>query len=777
MQRFKHISSMGYCLGLKLVALSLLLSLPLISCINEDFPEDNPVNPKPEPGTYSSIDLPCYIGVSITPTGTTSTRASEDNGFYDGDTNEYAIASGEGHHYLIIYDPDPSEDAKPLAIMPLIINPNEGSTNNTPTNITLIVKKILSTGDFILGSNGSDIDLKNIDDIKNKLLHGNEAYVLLNFDKSQIAKKSEIGADYAPDGYPETINTDSDSDNPSILFTFTRSQFLTLCLKDYKITAKNSQGQDTQYFTMSNSVCLKENSTTIFRNFNIASDNVFKTEEDAKKNPAIKVWVERVAVKYSVDFSQLTTSLNNSPLTEPETNVAKTKDDPSYLFKIYPSTLIKLFDPTTSDGGLRITEDSYEIVSNDKKWQINVYGYGVNALEKYSYLLKYFDNTKTYYTNWNDYDNYRCYWAEDLHYLVNAKDNYPLQFRRALEVSGNSSVPSLHKTSDNSGYTDIISGSSWKNIDVESKNDAPLDYFPFNHFIGKQGNFYSLENTYYDENGNILGDRGFYSAGTHLIMIAQLFIDGTTQGQDLYKCQNDIFYQSEEEIIKAKIDILDKVILKEGNHGIRVLKTNWSAHTSINEYYDIVSWEKNSYLWIKTGNNPSRKAEAKDFTLIPAEISGGDGQLLIAPSDLNATYYLAPSIVDGDGKDTEIMDNSSSDKVTEISADLIISLIHKIIGAVDHYHNGYMYYCTPIPHAVDKVKNDSYKTLGDIGAVRNNWYDIQITSINGVGRPIDREDQPLIPNLDVNRSYLNATVRLRKWHEIDQNITESQSPM
>ena len=352
--------------------------------------------------------------------------------------------------------------------------------------------------------------------------------------------------------------------------------------------------------------------------------------------------------------------------------------------------------------------------------------------------------------------------------------------------------------------------------------------------------FYTLENTYYDpgmltEVANTWRwpwHRVPYATATNLLVLAQIVIHGNAganggamEGDDavrtVYLGQNNIFYLRKVNFLKSKLAILNQVMLSGGNAGIQILHGQWDQHLRWTEgdenqnkdtHLDKVAWNEGSVLWfaevdydentkvVKTDkdgniilkdqwqvsiNNDIKVSdeEEQDLDLISAEISGGDGQCLIAPSKKRMgakyRYYLAPPVnkVDADGNivkdeqgnDVKIMDEKLK---VEISYNHLVSLIHKIIGPVDVYTNGLMYFSVPIPHRIlrygNNINTDAWAHLGSFSVVRNNWYNISVTQISRLGTPVHDLNQPIIPVMDVKRSYINMGVELLDYHEINQ---------
>ena len=441
--------------------------------------------------------------------------------------------------------------------------------------------------------------------------------------------------------------------------------------------------------------------------------------------------------------------------------------------------------------------------------------------------------------------NHRSYWTESANYKLLVNDNkdhtnakgYPHQFRLALETD---SVNSLFYIGNSNGYRyktsqpfDIVESSGvryYKEIGTINNNnidpDCVLKYKSFNDLkttfqneitLDEKTNtrlpFYSLENTYWDpgmmnpsktDNVGMVWEwkRAPFATATNLILLCRLEIpDFSGSDGTLYRDQNDIFYcelydnnnKAHTGVITSKINILNEVMLNGGNAGFQIFDGQWDAHVRGNQetILDKIAWNENSYVFLghvtdeidEDGNKKieTHKMLPGEFSLIPAEISGGDGQCLIAPAEeymgINWRYYIAPKTKNSSNEEP-VMDTKQA---VEISFNHLVGLIHKIIGPIDVFTNGYMYYSMPISHSErsfiedykkasgDNKTVESWRTLGKVGVVRNNWYNITINGISGVGTPVQSPRQPIVPVMEVRRSYLNMSVKLMSWHLISQS--------
>ena len=312
-------------------------------------------------------------------------------------------------------------------------------------------------------------------------------------------------------------------------------------------------------------------------------------------------------------------------------------------------------------------------------------------------------------------------------------------------------------------------------------NDNPnycLKYISFQDIAGENcnGNYperiFSHENTYHDPGiipSGWLWKRGYFSAGSHLVVACQILLDGFGNNADLFRDKDNIFYIGKEELIHSKIDIFTSCFISSGKSEIHIPIVNWdggsSSSTSRSVGSEMLDWNDGTVLWVHDiATDEIRKATPDDFTLIPACISGGDGQVMLAPaySDAVKKYYIAPT-----KEDNTTYDKSNS---KPISYNELTSLLYITLGSFDHFFNGYMYYAAPITHKVEMPAEDgnSWKNVGDIGVVRNNWYKLNIYELTNIGSPVDIPAQPIIPTLETIHDYLGITVNVLPWHKFTQ---------
>ena len=102
---------------------------------------------------------------------------------------------------------------------------------------------------------------------------------------------------------------------------------------------------------------------------------------------------------------------------------------------------------------------------------------------------------------------------------------------------------------------------------------------------------------------------------------------------------------------------------------------------------------------------------------------------------------------------------------------------HKEKVGISTYLNGEAYYIARIKHfneltpwnAGEAYDSKNEKYLGRYGVLRNNWYDLSVESISGLGYPEVPEVKPTVPD-DENDQYINVEVKILSWAKRSQSI-------
>lgn len=96
---------------------------------------------------------------------------------------------------------------------------------------------------------------------------------------------------------------------------------------------------------------------------------------------------------------------------------------------------------------------------------------------------------------------------------------------------------------------------------------------------------------------------------------------------------------------------------------------------------------------------------------------------------------------------------------------------------ISTYYNGEAYYIARIKHfneltpwnAGDAYGTDNGKYLGRYGVLRNNWYELSVNKVTGLGYPDVPEVKPTDPD-DENEQYINVEVKILDWAKRSQSI-------
>ncbi len=86
----------------------------------------------------------------------------------------------------------------------------------------------------------------------------------------------------------------------------------------------------------------------------------------------------------------------------------------------------------------------------------------------------------------------------------------------------------------------------------------------------------------------------------------------------------------------------------------------------------------------------------------------------------------------------------------------------------NYYKDGLMYYYAPIDHLNNTTGSDLLEA--EYGVVRNHWYNVTITSLEGLGRGIAVEDEVIVPQPEVTYYYLGTDVNILSWKMINSTV-------
>lgn len=140
-------------------------------------------------------------------------------------------------------------------------------------------------------------------------------------------------------------------------------------------------------------------------------------------------------------------------------------------------------------------------------------------------------------------------------------------------------------------------------------------------------------------------------------------------------------------------------------------------------------------------------------------ISGEAGQHLVKAENITYTG-------EGESKVKEEVVNAINDKLGLSDA-----------AGISTYLNGEAYYIARIKHfneltswtADTPYGSDNAAFLGRYGVLRNNWYELSVNKVSGLGYPDVPEVKPTVPD-DENDQYINVSVKILDWAKRSQSV-------
>ena len=141
-------------------------------------------------------------------------------------------------------------------------------------------------------------------------------------------------------------------------------------------------------------------------------------------------------------------------------------------------------------------------------------------------------------------------------------------------------------------------------------------------------------------------------------------------------------------------------------------------------------------------------------------ISGKAGQHLVEKCNITYTGDAASSLV------TDEIVNKINDKLGLSTA-----------AGISTYLNGEAYYIARIKHfneltpwtAGTAYDSNNAAFLGRYGVLRNNWYELSVNKVSGLGYPSVPEVKPTVPD-DENDQYINVSVKILDWAKRSQSV-------
>lgn len=485
-----------------------------------------------------------------------------------------------------------------------------------------------------------------------------------------------------------------------------------------------------KYLTMCNSVYVENGKKKI--DTSVDTNMIFETYMDAleqagRGNAAINAYIERVAAKVNLKFEN--TAYDKEGVNR---DFVPDYDNVIVFSHINENGIPHYIDRPANNSGAKYA------------CRVRITGWGVNALEKESYLFRNFTADGNYFTNWYKTSDKRALWSEDLNYKF---DNYPWQYRPSIEE------PWIHNYK---GNNNILQNLSYNELNVAN-------------FGSKAA--YTLENTYnFKDNKFVsqLDERPEVLAASHIIVCAELLTNikdvNKFEPTEMYRDRNGNFYTSEADCFKALVSFFNNTLLSHTH--LKYTSYDWTYGGKQGTLYARTNGSYSLYYG-NTKLTPENVERISGSLTSEANLTNGDGKRMIWMDNF--------SIRDDSGNILKIYTSidevePSNDKyLRDATADDIKSLLYEYIGAVDHFNGGKMYYAVPIGYVSDNYNtvNPNYSIYG---LVRNAEYNIRIMNVTGLGTPVDNPNDPIVPTEVQTNDHLFIGLEVIGWHTTDVTV-------
>ena len=393
-------------------------------------------------------------------------------------------------------------------------------------------------------------------------------------------------------------------------------------------------------FYMANAPLFNNNNVTTL--VPIVSDKIYPTEEEAAKNAATDIYVERGLAKVTLGESTTTE--------KPVTSDTYQGDKVTISKWVLDVTNQKAYPIHNVDG---LTTDYPEIWKND-----------ATATAAPS-TQRFVDNSKAIAK--------RVYWGKDPNY-----DNKDL---RKTDAAG--------KTARETDFNYV------KNADVTVEPSKPL---------------YCLENTF--NLANMMQGQT-----TRVVFKAKYTPKDFTDGDTFYKIGKNTAIWKEADLVKE-------------------------IKAAVASVFSGVTTDK-----------------------ITVNLDAEDNKITAA-----GTHYITKDNITVTGVETITDEN-----IKAINTQLGLKETDKV--GISTYAGGESYYVARIKHFGDELTpwssggygSDNLSFLGRYGMLRNNWYELTVSSVSGPGYPSVPEVKPNTPD-DEDDKYISVSVKILKWAKRSQDV-------
>lgn len=764
--------------------LALIVSGMLVSCINDDFVDDCPSEAEGKM-VYLSINVKSDSGINLTRAGN-EPKVPDANGMLDGDWPEHLTTD---HIAIFFNENEAGEPGSLYAITTLGLPATHEDFNDDNPNV--------KEANYIAVFRVTENDYDKIENGEIRL----PSYCLVILNSSNEIKKQL-----------EKYKNDPKADYNTIVKEIWESN-----------DEPEKIGFNGNRFTMTNSVYVEEGGK-VHAAQKILPLNFKRTPDEAKRN-AVKIYVERMVAKFTFEIignSAMTRSAtdgSNGIIIDPKNSDGEAAaplvffdkfESNETLYKAWPwkvnitgwginaqeqnSYLFKNIDPTKGEyfDKWNDSENHRSYWCEDSHYD---YGKGGNESQAWTYPLQYrkaidYKTSKELeYYGEDGYDNVLKNYTYNEFVEKTTKEVYAPE---------NTYDPSLYNTKGSEEYLDdrtsLLAGTHLLVCAEVLIDKGDGKYVPSEHiYRDRQGIYYESKEQ-------------FFKMFVH--SINSLFESQRTMDFTLYDWD-------EGGLIKISVKNGTEEVYEFTAKPVNQNETDNTKKVIYQLYYydpdnarlkGLNLADEEGYMELTDGNIKVLIEEGlfdDMIEMIPATIEYGDGRVLpwltsnklvICANDNNHSglkiytrdkiepFYQKNDkgelILDDNGEPIQIGYETIYGEEVELTKDeydnCIRSLLCEWFGPIDHFNGGKMYYAHPISHKVKSVPKtiasddaEAEEVLGAYGVVRNCWYKFTLTGINMIGTPVDKPDDPIVPQEINIKDVINTKVefKITPWHD------------
>lgn len=216
--------------------------------------------------------------------------------------------------------------------------------------------------------------------------------------------------------------------------------------------------------------------------------------------------------------------------------------------------------------------------------------------------------------------------------------------------------------------------------------------------------------------------------------------------------------------------------MKQGQTTRVVFKAVFTPKDFKSKYKTFYKIGNNTTIWSQENLEMQIKAKAQEVLGKESETNKIEVKLDAAKNDIEKT--AGTKIL----TEENVQHNSANVKPEEIKAineklGLKAATETDPIVGIATYKDGESYYIARIKHFNELTPwapgkaygTDNATFLGRYGVLRNNWYELSVNKVSGLGYPDVPEVKPNLPD-DENDQYISVSVKILSWAKRSQNI-------